>query len=59
MRVTIHHCLAAVPYPLLDDRHRRSCHDQGAYSVMPEPVHTTAFQSEPAEQGVKVLVENG
>ena len=58
MRVAIDHLFATVPDPLIDDSHRRSCHDQCAHSVMPEAVHAATFQPEFSKEPMKVLVEN-
>jgi hypothetical protein len=58
MRVAIHHLLAAVPYPLLDDSHWRSRHDLRAHSMVPEAVHTATYQPKFAKQWMKVLVQN-
>ena len=52
MRVTTGHFFATVTDPLLDYLNGRRCHDQGAHSVMPEPVHSATVQSEFAKQGV-------
>ena len=59
MRVASDHLFATMSDPLLDYLNRRSCHDQSAYSVVPEAVHAATFQSELAKQWVKMLVENG
>jgi hypothetical protein len=59
MSVASDHFLTAMPNPLLDNLDRRSGHDQCAHSVVPETVHAATFQSEFAEQWMKVLVENG
>jgi hypothetical protein len=45
--------------PVLDNFYCRASHDQGAYSVMTEAVHTATFQSELAKQWLKMLIENG
>ena len=56
--VAIDHFLATMPDPFFNDNHRCSCHDQGADSVVSEPVHTATFQTEFAKQRMKMFVEN-
>ena len=58
MRVASNHFFATVSDPLLDYFCCRASHDQGAYSVMSEAVHTATFQPELAKQRVKMLIEN-
>ena len=56
MCVAANHFLAAMPNPLLDYLDWCSCHDQSAYPVMSEAVHTATFQPEFAKQWMKVFV---
>ena len=56
MSVASDHFLTAMPNPLLDDLDRCFGQDQCAHSVMLEAVHAATFQSEFAEQWMKVLV---
>jgi hypothetical protein len=50
MRVPTYHFFATVSDRLLNYLNRGSSHDQGAYSVVPEAVHTATFEPEFAKQ---------